>query len=426
MTLECHQCSSTDLEKTSPREYRCRHCGAITIVTVPEDVVDAYEIKQAKQRTLRTRIALLAIAGGVIVFAILTAYGAVFTLARSHTLASGELKRFGSPRSGHGRMIPSMTGAIFDDHSMIARPNVVRAMALSRDGKSLATMAEKDIIVWNVADGSVIAHADRSTLQAEGYFRDICWIEFFPDGKRIACAPDYGRVLILDAKTLNPIHRISLPHESEFRAGRIVHDGTVLALTETRIDVDRYVVLHAIRDAVVSTRIKTKSDIDSVFSGAISPNGSMIAFPQHKSLAVCDTETGRVITAFEAAPAALGSIAFGPDGARLAYQVLLRDKSSIGESVLFVRDIESGDIVARIRHDSEASGWSIAFSPDGRLICPMPEAKRMRIYTTADGAPLRTLSPIGTSYAIHFTHDGKSVITGGEDMLVRFWRVPER
>ncbi|HOS41557.1 MAG TPA: hypothetical protein PLG31_17635, partial [Spirochaetota bacterium] len=63
MTLECHQCSSTDLEKTSPREYRCRHCGAITIVTVPEDVVDAYEIRQAKQRALRKKIALLTIAG---------------------------------------------------------------------------------------------------------------------------------------------------------------------------------------------------------------------------------------------------------------------------------------------------------------------------------------------------------------------------
>ncbi len=51
LTVTCHQCGSADMERLDRKEYRCKHCGAITVIS--DDDADRVEnlLQQALSRT---------------------------------------------------------------------------------------------------------------------------------------------------------------------------------------------------------------------------------------------------------------------------------------------------------------------------------------------------------------------------------------
>ena len=51
LTVTCHQCGSADMERLDRKEYRCKHCGAITVIS--DDDADRVEnlLAQALSRT---------------------------------------------------------------------------------------------------------------------------------------------------------------------------------------------------------------------------------------------------------------------------------------------------------------------------------------------------------------------------------------
>jgi hypothetical protein len=51
LTVTCHQCGSADMERLDRKEYRCKHCGAITVIS--DDDADRVEdlLTQALSRT---------------------------------------------------------------------------------------------------------------------------------------------------------------------------------------------------------------------------------------------------------------------------------------------------------------------------------------------------------------------------------------
>lgn len=90
-------------------------------------------------------------------------------------------------------------------------------------------------------------------------------------------APDSGRVLILNANAPHQLHRTVFKHESAFHAGRITPGGTLHAPTETRIDVERYVILHEIRDADdVSVIRNIEMPPHALSDMAFSPDGKTV------------------------------------------------------------------------------------------------------------------------------------------------------
>jgi WD40 repeat protein len=124
-------------------------------------------------------------------------------------------------------------------------------------------------------------------------------------------------------------------------------------------------------------------------------------------LAPSETHTIRI------APVAVVSLAFSPDGKRLA------TGSEDGRITLL--DRVSGKIIhSFIGHASDI--FALAFSPDGKRLASAGHDRTVKVWEPASGKELLTLSGhAGPVHAVVFSPDGKSIATAIDDSHIRLW-----
>ncbi|HKB37214.1 MAG TPA: tetratricopeptide repeat protein, partial [Gemmataceae bacterium] len=108
----------------------------------------------------------------------------------------------------------------------------------------------------------------------------------------------------------------------------------------------------------------------------------------------------------------VGTVAFGPDGARLA---------SASEGVVKVWDLADGRELLTLKGHT---GWAteLAFSPDGRRLASTSSDGTVRVWDLADGRELHTLKGhTGVVYGLAFSPDGRRLASGGMDGAVKLW-----
>src|SRR6266849_5420587 len=70
--------------------------------------------------------------------------------------------------------------------------------------------------------------------------------------------------------------------------------------------------------------------------------------------------------------------------------------------------------------------WSMAFSPDGKILASSGRDHSTTLWDAASGRELRTLDERPTSiYAVAFSPDGRILADGGEDQTVKLWDVSQ-
>jgi WD40 repeat protein len=106
--------------------------------------------------------------------------------------------------------------------------------------------------------------------------------------------------------------------------------------------------------------------------------------------------------------AGVWTLAFSPNGRLLV--VGNRD------GVVQLLDVGSGKVVAQIKDDGGVS--SAAFSPDGRLVAT-GGAKIARLIDTANGKVVQSIAHDGVVKAVAFSPDGRLLATGSEDKIAR-------
>ena len=68
------------------------------------------------------------------------------------------------------------------------------------------------------------------------------------------------------------------------------------------------------------------------------------------------------------------------------------------------------------------SVWSVAFSPDGKLLASASRDKTVRLWDPATGAALQTLEGHRDSVlSVAFSPDGKLLASASHDETVRLW-----
>jgi parallel beta-helix repeat protein len=172
----------------------------------------------------------------------------------------------------------------------------------------------------------------------------------------------------------------------------------------------------------------TGSHTDRVFSVAFSPDGRLLASGscgQRDSSGDCiqgeiklwDVASGSEVRTLTGHTDRVFSVAFSPDGRLLA--------SGSGDNTIKLWDVASG---SEVRTLSGHTSWvfSVAFSPDGRLLASGSDDKTIRLWEVATGREVRTLTGhTDRVFSVAFSPDGRLLASGSGswDRTIKLWDV---
>jgi WD40 repeat protein/serine/threonine protein kinase len=301
--------------------------------------------------------------------------------------------------------------SIQDQHGLLS------SVAFSPDGQRLASCGNDSVKIWDRATG-------KELLWLKGRrIRDSTSVAFSPDGRRLASACWGVPGMVWDSETGKEL--FSLSSERGDCCVAFSADGQRLATGGTP---------GQIRDsltgkALCSLRTNSVGPIRSV---AFSPDGQRLASMYHPggldnlaALTIWDSATGEELLSVEDPPVFMeedtqeigadpGSLAFSPDGERLASANRL-------SNTVRIRDPTTGEVLCVLKgHTGVVTG--VAFSPDGRRLATASVDGTVRIWNTQTGRELLSLKGhAGPVFSVAFSPDGQCLASANEDGSIHLW-----
>jgi RNA polymerase sigma factor (sigma-70 family) len=259
--------------------------------------------------------------------------------------------------------------------SVALQKGVGGALALSADGKFAAACNWETVTVWDTDIGKVLASfagpkpsvGSFSTTQSVGSFG------FSPDGKMLCATTWDVRLTVWD-----------------WRTGK-----------QTQVQVP-----------------PRGFGMDSTFHGGFSPDGKHFAGGGGSGQPLCLFETATWKEVHRLKCSATTST-FTPDGKRLVVCSMANDAGG-REAVIRVFDVATGKELAQYRLGFEGAFFSLAVSPDGKLLgCGASD--RSCLLDLSTGKVLHPLT--GRPWGLAFTPDGKTFVASADASHLRFWDV---
>jgi WD40 repeat protein len=250
--------------------------------------------------------------------------------------------------------------------STFAGTGWVDAVALSRDGGTLASAGNNTIFLWDTATGTKVR------ALAEDKENPVEAIAYSPDGKLLASGGFDKTIKLWDTVTDAPLRTLH-GHTDPIHLLVFSPDGTRLA---------------------------------SACEGAL----GMKTFD--KTVRVWETATGRELFVLSGHAEAVKALAFSPDGEMLA-------SGSEDNTVNLWRVIDGAKVRTLAGHTGGVG--AVAFSPDGKMLASGGGDQTIRFWDAATGAELRTLRADAVE-SLAFSPDGRTLVSGS-DREVRLWDV---
>jgi RNA polymerase sigma factor (sigma-70 family) len=225
-----------------------------------------------------------------------------------------------------------------------------RAVALSPDGKTLATGQAALIRFWDLASG-------REVRKLKAPLDDVQGLAFSPDGKALASGHGGQAVLLWDLAAAAAVARLPAKH-NRLTLLAFTPDGKTLVTGDT---LDRTIRLFDVPTRKERCQL-TRPEVVRGF--ALSPDGNLLALgSQEGPVSVWDVKTGKLVRELRGAPFVAG-VAFSPDGSTLASAEW---DQKTDRNAVALWDVATGKQLRRLEKNVGSVG-SVHFSADGKTL----------------------------------------------------------
>lgn len=239
--------------------------------------------------------------------------------------------------------------------------NLLRTIAISPDGKTLASGSDDGVIrLWNLETGKFARSFEK---RHDNWLRNIV---FSPNGDKLASASEDETICLWSVRTGECLHTLK------------GHTGRVWSIA-----------FHPFQSCLVSggDGLKVK---------------------------LWHTETGKCLGALKGYSQETRPIAFSPDGKILA--------TGNNQATVNLKDSLTGNIQSNLQNDGR-NIWSLVYSPDGHKLVGGSDDTKIRVWdlSLTNSHPMVLKGHKNWVRTVAYSPDGRLVASGSDDKTVKLW-----